>query len=193
MNSVNKGVIAGICLTLLAGAAAADSVAFEDVIDTWGPLNAPSAWIGQNSPLQYTHDINDDVDLTEAVVTEAWLELDFTNDISDYVGWFVDFQEFARVAYDGEGWVPLGEVDNGQYDIELDIAWLNDDGELDVTVQVRNRNGTATAWLDHSRLYGTAETFGNPPAPVPEPITLAGAFLAVTGTAGYLRRRMRNA
>jgi len=37
------------------------------------------------------------------------------------------------------------------------LCWINDgsgDGILDVTVKVWNPTGVATAWLDHSVLYG---------------------------------------
>lgn len=174
------------------GSASAAQYAFEDKIDKWGCFNWDSVLITNGNPLEYTHDLNDDVNFSAGdLVTEAWLELDFTNDDSDDKGslktifgvikW--NYRENAKVAYDGSVWKDLGEVDNGQYEIVLDIDWLNDDGLLDVVIKVNNSLGTATAWLDHSRLYGTAET-----APVPEPATL---FLMGTGFVGLVRMRRK--
>ena len=164
----------------LAGFAGATSYNFEDMIDSWGPLNVDAAWIGQNHPLSYSHDVNDDVNfLAGDLVTSATLELDFTNDHTDEYGRFIiryDFREFASAAYDGQNWI-IGEVDNGQYDIGFNVDWLNDNGFLDVTVSVWNPLGTATAWLDHSRLYGTAETHDTAPVPEPSTILLMGAGL----------------
>jgi hypothetical protein len=185
-----KCIIAGIAIALamvMSGSASADSYAFSDLIDTW-PVWGDATPIVQGFPLSYTHDLTDDVDFAAGhEVTEAWLELDFTNDLTDDHGsklyglikW--DFREFARVAYDGSAWVDLGEVDDGQYDLMLDIDWLNDNGELDVTIEVGNPLCTATAWLDHSRVYGTAVV------PVPGAVLLGVLGLGAAGI--RLRKR----
>jgi hypothetical protein len=187
----------------LAGFAGAASYNFEDMIDYWGPLNVDAAFIGQNSPLSYSHDINDSVDFGAGdLVTSATLELDFTNDLTDDNGSYVqptfwgpiifrwDYREYSRAAYDGQNWF-IGEVGNGQYDLVLDVDWLNDDGFLDVTVRVWNPLGTATAWLDHSRLYGTAATNanGNGTAPVPEPSTILLMGVGLLGLVAVGRRK----
>ena len=110
---------------------------------------------------------------------DAWLELDFTNDVSDFNHGLLDLREFTRFAYDGSAWIDIGEVDNGQYDLSLDISTLNIDGRVAIDIQLSNPGTTpAVAWLDHSRLYGTADT-----TPVPEPssLLLLGSGLVALG------------
>jgi hypothetical protein len=164
-----KLFFAAIIMVLVFGAGAtAYAYPFEDIIDTWGCLQVDAVPIVEGCPLVYTHNINDSVNFAAGHrVTSATLELDFTNDLTDlYVPCITDFREFVRVGFDGISWHDVGEVDNGQYLIIVDINRLNDDGLLNVTIQVSNECGLATAWLDHSRLYGEAE------CPVPEPGTL---------------------
>jgi len=100
-----------------------------------------------------------------------------------------DFREFVEVAYDGSGWIDIGEVDSGQYPLALDITWLNDNGLIDVTIEVDNERSMATAWLDHSRLYGTAQVCPN--GVIPEPLTVGMTGLAVAAVGWYVRRRRR--
>lgn len=182
-----------------AGNALATAYQFEDVIDKWRPFRLfDAAQIVEGAPLSYTHDINDSVNFAAGdTVLDAQLQLDFTNDANDNItrvfGTIIwDNREFTRVAYDGAGWVDLGEVDNGQYPIVLDIDWLNDDGLLDVTISVNNSCtlNPATAWLDESRLTGHAEPAnlqaGNT---VPEPLTVLGLLASAGGIGAYIRRR----
>ena len=184
-------LLAGMCDRASADLWRGDSYDFVDVIDTWTLDGRPtgafdSALIVQGCPLVYQHDITRYGVPDQYQVEEAWLELDFTNDLSDMSGsvfcglirW--DFREYARVAFDGESWVSIGEVDDGYYPLVLDIDWLNDDGILDVTVKVSNPLGTATAWLDHSVLYGNM-------AHVPVP---GAALLGVLGL-GYASMKLR--
>lgn len=178
--------------TLISSSAFAGlSYHFEDKIDTWTPLALDAVPIVEGTPFTFTHDLRDDVDFAAGHrVVEAWLELDFTNDLTDSYGsawggrirW--DSREYVRFSYDGS--TPgenLGEVDNGAYTRPISLDWLNDDGRLEVTLNVYNSldSAIATAWLDHARLYGTAVV----PAP-------AGVLLGLLGfaTAGLrLRRR----
>ncbi len=165
------------------GMASAATYEFEDTIDSWGILNVDAAYISEQSlgiiggPLEYTHDLTDDVDFASGdVITEAYLQLDFTNDFTDaqHNDWLLkwDKTETASYALDGSDLIEIGEVDNGQHDMVIDVDWLNDDGELDVTVVVHNDLGTATAWLDHSKVYGTATT-----VPIPGAVWLLGSGL----------------
>jgi hypothetical protein len=186
MGSVIAGLV--VCMTCMSSSVSADLYTFEDTIDTWGPFQVDAAWIAQGFPLNYTHDLTQEVDFDAGdLVTEAWLELDFTNDATDDHGsrlWGIiqwDFREYATVAYDGVNWVPVtpgGEVDDDAYSLVLNIDWLNNNGMLDVTVAVSNPLGTATAWLDHSKVHGTAET---PVVPVPGAVLLGTLGLVAAG------------
>jgi hypothetical protein len=175
--------------------ASATSYSFVDRIDNWSPFGISDvALIVEGIPFNYTHDIRDNVNFAAGdTITSAELQLDFTDDLTDSVSklfgvitW--DNREFSKVGFDGSNWVDLGEVDNGQCQMVLDIDWLNDNGMLDVTIKVNNPGwNLGTAYLDHSILTGTAETLPAP-APVPEPSTfiLLGAGLAGLG---FARRR----
>lgn len=200
MNKVT-GVLLGLFLSLAVVVAAnANNIEISDMIDYWsldrtqyGENQEPgqwfdSVWIEQNHPLTYTHDVNDSIDLEYYQIVDATLELDFTNDCGDshYFGFFkFDNREFASYVLDSNtnSWVSLGEVDNGQYDILLDVDWLNDDGKLDVTLNVTNSLETATAWLDHSKLTGTAIST------VPEPTTMLLFGAGLLGLAGASRKK----
>jgi hypothetical protein len=207
-----------------AGSAGAASYKFSDMIDKWdmGGFQFDAAYIDQGRPLSYKHDLNQEVDFGRGdMVTEAYLELDFTNDRWPFgrlphlreagpdsygsinlwnhrIEW--DFREFATYAIGESGTsYDIGEVDNQSYSgLFLNVDWLNDDGELDVTVSVHNPLGSASpwnplgranAWLDHSRLYGTAE-MGGQAAPVPEPSTIMLMGVGLLGLVGYSRKRL---
>ena len=161
---------------------------FVDVIDTWGSSGVDTAWIGQNHPLSYEHDITGYDVPAHFWVTEAWLSLEFTEDwfFGDAHGSFLmlewDFREFVSVGHENGTWTEIGEVDNDQYDVVVNVDWLNDDGVLDVTLNVSNPSGTATARLDNSALYGNLQ--GHTPIP-------AAAVLGMLGlvTAGLTLRK----
>lgn len=170
---------------------------FDDIIDSWGTWCFDSVRISESHPLSYSHDLNDDVDFSAGyLVTAATLELDFANDISDGHGssstifgsFTYDFRENISLVFDSDTGTfrEVGEVDNGQHSLGINIDWLNDDGFLDVTVSVSNDLGTADAWLDHSRLYGTADNT----APVPEPATILLMGIGLVGLAGASRKKL---
>ena len=191
----------------MVGAANAAPYAYSDLIDYWNVAgtsygeyqndshNCDSVSLFEGDNLDYTHNLNDDVNFAAGdLVTSASLELDFTNDFLDVVftGWFAGFPnttEHISYAFDGTGWTYLDEVDNGQYTVGVDIALINDNGLLNVELEVSNwDNGNTSAWLDHSRLYGMAETSDT--APVPEPATMLLMGSGLLGLMGYKRRRI---
>ncbi len=175
----------------LSGTASAGMYTFVDTIDTWGLLGVDAVRFTQSSPLRYTHDLNQEVNFAAGDrVTEAYLELDFTNDSWDDLGggdtykltglikW--DNREYATVGFDGVAWVDVAsgaEIDDAAYSMVINIDWLNDNGLLDVTLTVHNSLNSADAWLDHSKLYGTAMTPEIPDNPTPAVVPVPGALL----------------
>jgi len=184
-------VVIAALVAAMGGSASADlwngvEYDFVDVIDTWGFRGRDVVSIAQNRPVSYEHDITGYDVPDHFWVTEAWLGLEFTNDGGDGHGSFWVFEwdrrEFVSVGYQDGTWTEIGEVDNGQYDLLVDIDWLNDDGILDVTLNVSNPLGTAAAELDRSVLYGNL--VGHTPAPAAVLLGLLGL-----GTAGLKLRR----
>ncbi len=194
----------------MVGSASAATYNFEDMIDYWNVAgtsygedqtishNWDSVSLNENDQLHYTHIITDDVDFGAGdLVTSASLELDFTNDLYDgsiyipggfmgFFGTWNDQTEHVYYAFDNGAWTYLDEVDNGQYDISIDLALLNNDGQLSIDLAVSNWDtGNTIAWLDHSLLSGTAET-----APVPEPSTILLMGVGILGMVGYSRKRL---
>lgn len=195
---MERRFLAGLlALVLCTGVASAVPYPFEDLIDTWEDYGWPfdAIPVVQGHPFSYQHDVTEVFNAGDTFLN-ATLELDFTNDLTDgvvsfkgYIVW--DNREYAEVAWDGNGFVPVGEVDAGQESLALSVDWLNDDGLLDVTIQVYNYGpNPATAYLDHSRLYGWAESADVGQPPIPEPVTFLTCGLAIAGLGRYVRRRM---
>ncbi len=187
-----KRLLCFLCTLLLffglAGHVGASMYYYEDVIDTWAGYG-DAVPIVENFPLKYNHNINDSVNFGAGdKVAEATLELDFTNDLLDTICFLPHlFEEHIYYAFDGSGWSYLDEVDNGQYDIGIDIALLNVDGLLNVELAVTNFScGWADAWLDHSKLYGMAETAG-----VPEPSPMLFLGLVLIGLSSFRRKLLK--
>lgn len=196
MKKLSIALLVAALVALTAATASADPYSFEDMIDTWTVLGFPvdARPIVEGYPFSYQHDITDSVDFAAGhKVTAASLELDFTTDGTDDVGseWTIfgtvywDYREYAKIGFDGNTLEDItdysdDDLDDGQYILVLDIDWLNDDGLLDVTIDVYNDfggllGGTATAYLDHSRLYGTAVV------PVPGAVLLGVLGLSAAG------------
>ena len=212
---MKKLLCTGVCVVLVAMAGNAGAYMFNDMIDWWNASGTEygESWsmdtfwdsvrLTENDSLYYMHDISDDVDFANGdLVTSATLELDFTNDFYDgaiYIptswlrGYWSDQTEYISYSYSGSGgWEELGEVDNGQYDIGLDVSFINDsNGSLYVLLSVSNYDdGNTDAWLDHSRLYGEAVAAGET-APVPEPATMILFGTGLVGIAGVCMRRKK--
>lgn len=165
---------------------------FKDEIESWTVFNVDAMLITPSTPFTYTHNLSDNVDFIRGdQILEASLELDFTNDWGDDVqtNWrgkiWWDEREFVTVGFDGDDWVEVGEVGNdGDYEIVLDVDWIDDNGMLDVTVTVNPNYALpgATAWLDRSTVMGKAEV-----VPVPGAVLLGMLGLSAAG----LRLRKR--
>lgn len=185
MKKLSIALVVAALLALTSGIASADTwngvdYDFVDMIDTWTILGIPG-WdampIVEGTPLTYTHTISGYLIPDEYLVTEAWLNLDFTNDSTDKVTILWDNREYVEVGYDGTEWHDLGEVGDGQYVLIVGIDWLNDDGKLDVTINVTNPGwNPATAYLDHSVLYGNVSV-----VPVPGAVLLGVLGLSAAG------------
>ena len=203
MKKLSIALVVAALVALTAATASADvwrgtEYDFVDLIDYWTLDRQPagatqqfgevdSVLIGQNLPLSYTHTITGFVIPDEYLVTEAWLELDFTNDTTDeslqipFTNIYLyDFREYVQVGFDGNVWHDLGEVDDGYYPMDLEVIvgveLLNLDGTLNVTINVSNPGCTATAWLDHSVLYGNVSV-----VPVPGAVLLGVLGLSAAG------------
>jgi hypothetical protein len=205
-----RKIAIGTALIFIGIAANANALpySFTDTIDYWnidgtsyGEYQTSSHYwgsvrISEGDNLYYTHDINDDVNfLAGDIVTSANLSLDFVNDKYDFVvtgfwdQYISDPTEHIYYAFDGGAWSYLGEVDNGQYDIGLDVSLLNIDGQLSVALAVSNwDNGNTDAWLHKSVLSGIAD---DAPAPVPEPATMLLFGTGLAGIAGLRSRRKK--
>jgi hypothetical protein len=176
------------CLLVIGVAGQTFAYSFTDTIDKWGLLQVDAIHVVQGIPLVYTHDLTQEVNFAAGdYVTSASLLLDFTNDIPDLEVGIAGplFTENVKVAFDGHSWIQVGEVDNGVYSVGVNIATINDNGKVDITIAVYNNlTGSATAWLDESTLTGTACARA-----IPEPGTVMLFGAGLIGLAGWRLRK----
>ena len=167
-----------------------DTIEFSTELEDWrgNPYTVDYALIVEGTTFEYSHDLNAGVDgldiPTSNNITGAYLQLDF-KDVDlfgyEYDDWFIgaNLEENVRLGLDNGAFVEIGEMDDS-YGTVIEIASLNDNGRLDVDIQVYN---DPDAWnagdlmLVSSELSGTYEgVIENIPDPI-ENIPVPGAFL----------------
>ncbi len=135
-----------------------------------------------NNPFDYAHKIGSVVNLGAGdLVTDAELTVTFWDDESDS-GTSAN-REVVRVGiWNGAAWTwnQLGDIGTGSYSgPQINVGWLNDDGILDVRLEVTNNGGDI--WLTSSTLTGYAV------AAVPLPASILLGVFAV----GLASRKLR--
>jgi hypothetical protein len=211
MNKFGIAIVVACLMALTAGTVSADLMTY-DFTDTlsWAALNdGYGQKISFGQSFGYQHDITDDVDFgagddviaakltlqfsdVELVGEWEWVKKWVSTSWGGYWQYGWEWQETwqeegspseeVRVAFDGQSWIVLGDVDTGTYDLVVDLALLNDNGKLDVTVDVYNRKGDV--YLTSSVLTGTAQV-----VPVPGAVLLGVLGLGAAG----MKLRRRNA
>ncbi len=111
----------------------------------------------------------------------------FTDYVKDWGFIKYDREEYVQYTYDSgsSSWKEIDD-DSDVQTVAIAVDWLNDDGFLDVTIYLDNSMGTADIGLDHSRLFGVAET-----AHTPEPSTLLLLGAGLVGLVGTTRKKFK--
>ena len=202
------GGIAIVVIAIMSSVVSADPYprTVTDTIDHWNRNGTNWAWepgdgarrenlrLREGRPKTYTHDLTDLVDFETEFVKEATLDLDFTNMGPDGIctpcgtitipGW----EEWVSLVFDDDiaSWINLGEIDRDNEPVEgivVGTEWINDDGKLDVRINVFNYGcKPATISLDKSTLHATV-------CQVPVPGAALLGLLGLTTAGVRLRRR----
>ena len=135
----------------------------------------------------YTHDLSLATPAVDVfaldIVTSATLTLVLRDDEGCGLSGS-DHPEYARVSLDNQSWIDLGEVSTGDYNLTVPVAYLNDDGLLDVKIDVYDNEfgyPTGDIYFDLSTLSGEFTV-----VPVPAAVLLG---LLGLGAAGIKLRR----
>jgi hypothetical protein len=181
---------------------------FEHVQDfetVFGPLTLNAVYV--RGDFDYTHELSGVLDGYQ--LDNAFLELAFTGDFTDFHGnflWFDwDFSEivdasFSVISSSGRTSsrsippVSFGEVDNGTYSLPLQADGLENLDRLKVYLDVYNDSGVAGIFLQSSRLYGDQVKIHSHPGapsvhmPIPSALHLLSAGCLLLAA---LRNRFR--